>query len=531
MTDSEKKKGSLTRYTGRVSAGIMISRVLGLVRLLLFAWYFNASAVTDAFFIAFRIPNLLRDLFAEGALSMAFIPAFSDKLLNHSKQEAYALANRILTLLTAAVGVIVVAGILFAPGIVSFLKNVEKFELTVRLVRLLMPFLLFISLAALFMGMLNVQKVFFLPAFAPAMFNIICISMGIFLFATRRTGGSAIFLWALATLLGGFAQFAVQVPALHKKGFRYKPDFRIKDAGTQRVLKHFAPAVLGLAAPQISILVNTILVGNMDQVITWHQYAFRLIYFPVGLFSVAISIVNTIYASRSAASRDQEELKDNLARSLRLNFFLTMAAMAGFMVLGRPITRVIWEHFSVTASTGLNVYYALFAYSFCLWAYGSVKIMAHVFYALKSPKIPVLASAAAVTGNLIVALLTYQLPIMQTRGLGLVLAFSTGQIINFSVLALFFSRKFGRLGKERMGSSILQSSLAVLVMAAGLFLLRRLPFLSAWENGSLGYSILSLLLLILAGTLILFLTAGMLRLREAGELLALFKKIGRQSSI
>ena len=516
-------KNSLKRSAGHVGLGIMFSRILGLVRLQLFAFFLGATRYSDVFLMAFRIPNLLRDLFAEGALTTAFIPVFSDVLVNDSKKQAYYFANLVINLILFIVGSIVLLGIFFAPLLVrliapGYLDDPTKFELTIHLVKILMPFLLFVSLAAVVMGILNVQNVFFIPSFASATFNIVSIGAGLYIYFSHPDIKKAVIIWTIGALLGGVAQLITQLPILFKKGYRYQPVFRFfKNKNIKRLLFLIAPAVIGLAATQINILVNTILASTLkDGSLSWLTYAFRLIQLPIGLFGVAIATVNTAYASRAVAEKDMEKLKLNLASSLKLNYFLTIPATFGLFLLGSWIIRVLFQHGNFMAFDTLQTYWAVVLYGIGLFAYASVKVLAPVYYALSQSKIPMFSSIIAVIGNLVVSLSTYKWLGFK----GLALGTSTAALFNFSFLIIVFYKKFGTLKKYRVSLSFIKILVASLIMASSLyFFVQKINFEVSFFNQIL---ILSLFLLISVG--IYLLATFLLKVEETKKFYNLIKK-------
>ncbi|HXG66541.1 MAG TPA: murein biosynthesis integral membrane protein MurJ, partial [Blastocatellia bacterium] len=306
-----KKSRSVARSAGIVSLAVMASRVLGLVREMVFAYFFGASKsfATDAFVIAFRIPNLLRDLFAEGALSSAFVPVFSEYLVKKDEKEAFRLSNMVVTALTLILGVIVILGIIFAPQVVGvfapgFQDDPQKFALTVRLTRIMMPFILLVALAAQAMGILNARDRFGIPALSSSFFNIGSIIGGLLcaafladptfsrpIRAIVENPIEGIIGMAYGVLIGGFLQYAVQWPSLRRAGFRYRPALGFTDPGVRRIFKLMGPAVIGAAAVQVNVLINSNFASAIpgDGPVAWLNYAFRLMQFPIGVFGVAIA--------------------------------------------------------------------------------------------------------------------------------------------------------------------------------------------------------------------------------------------------
>ena len=438
------RRQHLGRAVGLISAATMLSRVLGLVREQLFAALLGASLFADAFNVAFRIPNLLRDLFAEGALAQAFVPTFKASLKQEGKARAYALANRVAGTLLTLIAIIVVLAIAFAPSIVGvlaedFAEIPGKLTLTVTLTRIMMPFLAIVSMAAVAMGMLNAQSHFAAPALAPASFNVMSILVGAALYVTGVAGPWVAVGWSIGTLLGGLAQLGVQMPSLWRAGFRPRPwpDLRLRDAGVRRVGLLMAPAVGGLAAVQINIFINTMFATTENGAVSWLNYAFRFLQLPIGVFGVAIATVSTTRYADAAAEGDRPALAGHLREGLRLVLFLTVPATVGLLLLSEPIIRLIFQHGRFTAFDTWATAQALELFVVGLCAYAAVKVVAPAFYAVNMARIPVIASISAVAGNLAINVALH--PIYGYRILALGTA--AAAVLNFMVLYVMFNRR------------------------------------------------------------------------------------------
>ena len=461
---------SLAGSAGLVSIATFLSRIGGLVREQLFASLMGAGFYSDAFVVAFRIPNLLRDLLAEGALSTAFVPTFIQRLLQGGSKDAYQLGNLVLTTLLVVTGGIALVGGLLASPLVSliapgFAVTAGKLELTVFLTRILFPFLPMIALAAVLMGMLNAQHKFFVPALAPALFNVAAIAVGLVLFGLHVAAPSAVLWWAIAVLLGGLVQFAIQIPPLYRAGWRYRPLFRPRfdDPGLRQILRLMVPAFVGLSATQVNILVNNVLASQLEQGSpSWINYAFRLMQLPIGVFGVAVATVNLASVSRSAAAGDMREFRNTLAASLKLVAFLTLPATAGLVALREPIIALLYEHGRFTAHDTAQTAAVLSAYAIGLYAYASVKVLAPAYYALQKPRIPLYASLLAVSCNIVTSLALYR----TLHAPGLALGTSLGALANFGLLLVVFTRRYGGLGGMGVGSQILRVAIASAVMGA-----------------------------------------------------------------
>src|SRR5450432_4290124 len=359
----------------RVSALTMLSRLLGLAREQIFALTLGAGVYSDAFLAAFRIPNLLRDLFAEGALSTAFVPTYVSTLRNQSRPAAYALANRVMSTLTIYLGVLAAIAMIFPDPVVHLIAtgfSPEKASLCATLVRIMLPFLPTISIAVVAMGALNAEERYTAPALASSMFNLVAIIGGVAVYVLGPSPRAAVMTWAALTLVGGLAQLAIQIPTLHELGFRPRlaPDLLLRDPGTRRIASLMAPATLGVAAVQINVVINSSFASLVsDGAISWLSYAFRLMQLPIGVFGVAVATTALTHLSRDAAQNDWRALAGTLRRGLRMVFFLTVPSMVGLKLLGVPIIRLIYEHGRFTEHATHETARALGGYALGLAAY------------------------------------------------------------------------------------------------------------------------------------------------------------------
>jgi putative peptidoglycan lipid II flippase len=477
-----KRRASVARSAGIVSAAVMVSRVLGLVREMVFAYFFGASKsfANDAYVIAFRIPNMLRDLFAEGALSSAFVPVFSDYLVTKGEKEAFRLSNLTATALVLILGILVALGIIFAPEFVSVIAagyrdNPEKFALTVKLTRIMMPFILLVALAAKAMGILNSRDRFGIPALSSSFFNIGSIIGGIIFAcfladptfshpfrAVVENPTVGIVGMAYGVLIGGFLQFAVQWPSLRKAGFRYRPALSFTDPGVRRVLRLMGPATIGAAAVQINVLVNSNFASTIpgDGPVSWLGYAFRLMQFPIGVFGVAIATATLPSISRSAALEESAEFRRTLAGSLRLAFLLTMPSAVGLAVLARPIVALIYQRGDFGAYDTDHTAAVLAFYAIGLAGYAAIRILAPAFYALDDSRTPMMISLLSILVNFVMnwALIG----ILKERGLAL--STSVVALMNFALLYLIMRRRIGGIDGRRTAATVGKIALASAVM-------------------------------------------------------------------
>jgi putative peptidoglycan lipid II flippase len=452
MSGPAPAKRGLGRAAAVVSAATMLSRVLAVIREQLYAALFGSSMYADAYRVGFRIPNLLRDLFAEGALSAAFVPTFTDRLQKEGRESAFRLANLVIGAVLVVVGGLMLAGLAAAPQVVHLLAQgyedvPGKFELTVTLTRLMFPFLPLVSLAAVVMGQLNSQERFGVPALASASFNLVAILAGVALHIAKLDPRAAVVGWSLATVVGGLVQVLVQVPSLVSTGFRSRPSIDFKDAGLRRIGALMLPATIGLAAVQINVTVNTRFAATVPGAVTWLDVGFRLMQLPIGIFGVAVGTIATTRLAQQAAAGRGDELAATLSHGLRLVAFLTVPCTAGLVALAAPIIRLIYQHGAFTAADTEHTAGALVLYATGLFCYSAVKVAAPAFYALGRPRLPLAASLSAVAANLIFNLGLFRVLSYPGLALGTALAAT----VNFAVLAVAFHRSAAALDLRALG--------------------------------------------------------------------------------
>jgi putative peptidoglycan lipid II flippase len=465
----EEERKSSTRAAGVVGAAVMCSRLLGLVREQVFAGLFGATRNYDIFLIAFRVPNLLRDLFAEGALSTAFVTTFSKKIATEGDQSAWALAHKIATLTAVFMSAVTLLGIVFSRQLIAVIGwgfKPDEQAMTVLLTQIMWPFILLVSLAALVMGMLHSKKVFGMPAMASTFFNIGSILGGVILgwWLDPHFGRRALIGLALGTLIGGFMQFVVQLPSLRKIGYRFRADFAWRDEGVRTVLRLMAPAIIAASAVQVNVLVNSSFASLLEKgAVSWLSIAFRLMQLPLGIFGVAIGTVTLPLVSRSAALGNTEEFRSILARGMRLAFFLTVPSTIGLILLARPIISVIYEHGRFNPEMTAQTAAALQYYAIGLAAYSALKVLTPAFYAIDRRKTPMMVSFLAIGMNVLLNwLFTFQLG-LRHRGLAL----STGLVatLNFLILYALMRHHVRGLETGRMFVSLGKIAAAGLVLA------------------------------------------------------------------
>ncbi len=425
-----------------------MSRITGLVREMVMAALFGAGPENDAFNLGFRIPNLTRDLFAEGALSSAFVPTFTDYLATKGKAEAARLANLVATALILVVGGLCILGVIFAPALVELLASgyhrvPGKFELAVTMTRIMFPFLLLVALAAQAMGVLNACHQFGVPAMASTFFNIGSVSLGL-LFGYvigPYIGISHIQGMGIGVVFGGALQLLAQVPSLRRSGFFFHFAVDWKHPGVVRILHLIGPAILGNAAVQINVMVNTNFASQTDGAVTWLSCAFRFMQLPLGIFGVAIASATLPFISRSAAVGNMEEFRKTLSRSLRMVFLLTIPSSIGLAVLGKSIIGSVYEMGRFKAYDTDQTAIALSCYALGLAGYSALKVLSPSFYALGDARTPMIISLLSIAINWVCAWALTTHTSLGYAGLAL----STSAVALFGFLAQFWILK-NRIG-------------------------------------------------------------------------------------
>jgi len=472
---------SVVRSAGVVSVAVMMSRVTGLVRESVMARLFGAGLIYDAFMLGFRIPNLTRDLFAEGALSSAFVPTFSEYLSQRSKEEAARLANLVATALIIVVGVVCTAGIVLAPVLVHLLapgyaEVPGKFELAVRMTRIMFPFLLLVALAAQAMGVLNACNRFGVPALASTFFNLGSVGFGIVLgillgptlHLTRIEG------MAIGVVLGGALQLMWQVPSLRRMGFHFRATLDWSDPGLRRILKLMVPAILGNAAVQINVMVNTNFastisdpIRGLDGAVSWLSYAFRFMQLPLGLFGVAMASATLPSISRSVARGEMNEFRRTLSNSLGTVFLLTIPSSVGLVVLGKSIIGAIYQHGRFQLYDTQQTAVALSYYAIGLMGYAALKVLSPAFYALDDARTPMLVSLGSILVNYAGASTMVRLAGLGHAGLAL--STSAVALFGFVVLFAILRKRIGGVYGRDLAIQIGKVALASAIMGGVIF--------------------------------------------------------------
>ncbi len=463
----------LARSAGLIGAATMASRVLGVARETVLAALFGAGNQMDAFNVAFRIPNLLRDLFAEGSMSAALVPAITRRLAAGSREDAWRLGNLVINGLGAITLCCVVAGWIFAPALARLFApdfgNVPgKLELTALLARIMLPFLMTVGLSVAMMAMLNSLHRFFIPALSPAMFNVATIFAAFALVPIMpRVGWPPVAAIAVGTLIGGIGQVAIQWPVLRREGWRYRAEFNWRDEGLREVLAMMIPATFGLAAVQVNVFVNTVLATSQGTgAVSWLNFAFRLMYLPIGLFGVSIGTAALPEISRHAAVADIDAMRRTISSALRLMLMLNIPATVGLVVLARPVVSLLLERGQFGPADAAATAAALTCYAPGLLGYSAVKIASPSFYALRDSRTPVIASAIAVATN--IALNLTLVRVLGFRGLALGTALAAA--LNAGVLLWFLAARLDGLDGRRNLRAMALITAASLVMGAAVLI-------------------------------------------------------------
>ena len=521
----------IARSAGLISIATMASRVLGVARETVMAAFFGAGSgpEMDAFNVAFRVPNLLRDLFAEGAMTAAFVPTFTAALTTRGRESAWRLGNLVINALLIVTSVLVVLGIVFARPITRAMASGREFadvpgklELTTLLTQLMLPFLTTVAVAVAMMGMLNSLRRFFVPALSPAMFNVATIACAVLLGPVMPSLGlPPIAAVAIGAVAGGLGQVAVQWVALRREGYRYRAIVDFGDPELRQILRLMGPGTLGLASVQINVFVNTYLATTQPQgAVSWLNYAFRLMYLPIGLFGVSIATAALPEIAQHAAAANLPAVRRTLARSLRLMLMLNVPATIGLIVLAHPIVEVLLQRGRFTPGDTAATATALMFYAPALVGSSIVKIASPTFYSLRDARTPVMVSVATVAVNLATNLMLVDA--MGYRGLALGTTIAT--LFNAGMLVWLLQRRFPDVEDASITTALLKLLISSVAMGAAAWLANRelahlLPSGAAiWKHLDL-YLAVRLGISIAAGLVILLAAARLLRLAELDEAL------------
>ena len=498
---------NLLKSLAAVSSMTMFSRVLGFARDAIVARIFGAGMATDAFFVAFKLPNLLRRIFAEGAFSQAFVPILAEYKSKQGEDATRVFVAYVSGLLTLALAVVTVAGMLAAPWVIlvtapGFADTADKFALTTQLLRITFPYILLISLASLVGAILNTWNRFSIPAFAPTFLNISMI--GFALFAAPYFHPPVLAL-AWAVTVGGVLQLIYQLPHLKKIGMLVLPRVNFRDAGAMRVVKQMGPAILGVSVSQISLIINTIFASFLASgSVSWMYYADRLMEFPSGVLGVALGTILLPSLSKSFASGNHDEYCRLMDWGLRLCFLLALPSAVALGILAKPLTVALFQYGKFTAFDAAMTQRALVAYSVGLMGLIIVKVLAPGFYSRQDIKTPV--KIAIVT--LIMTQVMNLAFIGPLKHAGLSLSIGLAACLNAALL--YWQLRKQKIFTPQPGwtAFLVRLVISVLVMSAALIgLMHVMP---EWSQGTMPYRLLRLLGVVVAGIVAYFASLAIL---------------------
>lgn len=541
---SDTESRALMKSASAMGAATFLSRILGLIREQTFAFFFGAGFAMDAFNVAFRIPNLLRDLFAEGAMSASLVPTFTQARKEEGDLRAWRVCGLVFRILFLIVTALTLLGIFFTPELVSlyaeaFKAHPEKYELTVKMTRILFPFFPMVALAAAFMGVLNACGVFFIPAFSSALFNLFSIGVGVLCSLILFEKGSD---WkmhpiegmTLGVLAGGLIQALSQLPSLYRVGYRWvakttSTSFPVwhQDPYLRKMLWMMIPGTVGLAATQVNILVNTILASSQGTgAVSWLNYSFRLMQFPIGIFGVSLAAATLPRISRQWVDQDFNKIEATLHQSLRQVFAINLPASAGLAFLGIPIIELIFQYGKFRPEDTQATALALAMYAIGLTAYSAVKVLVPACYGLGKTRVAVQSSVISVLLTIVLNLIT----VKHFGYWGLALGTSVAAFFNFGYLLAALQKALrvagGSLSLKPLFISFIQNLFIALLMGFLCYfsyhgLLHWIPNPSG-ENllsktAILGIRCVRTFLLIIEGLLIVLLLGKLFKVEEINQ--------------
>lgn len=488
-----------------------ISRIAGYVRDMVIAYFFGATAYTDAFWIAFRIPNLLRRLFAEGSLTISFIPVFTETLEKKNKEEAKKVSDIIFSILLILLTTVSLLGVLFSPYIVKLFAygfDQDTFELAVTLNRIMFPYIFFISLTALCMGILNSLRHFFAPAFSPVVFNI-CIITSILL--VHRSFDLPIYSAAAGVILGGILQFFIQLPFVKAKGFMFSFTRNFRHPAVKRIGLLLLPQLFGLAVYNLNIIVSSQYASFMQSgTISYLYFAERLIEFPLGIIAVSIATVLLPNLASYISKGEYGKFRDTYSYTLKLMLFILIPALAGLIALRIPICNLLYQRGEFTYEATVFTSQALLGYSFGLWAVGGLRVTAPAFYAMQDTKTPVIVAFVAFLANAVLGyILGFTLKLNHT---GLAVASSISSIINFITLVYLLEKRTGDIKMKPILVFCLKIVLLSTIMAAAAW---KVSTFADWTESAFSIEKIGILLLSIGTAgVVYFVLVKILRIEE-----------------
>ncbi len=477
---SQKEQKGIARAAGIYTLGTFLSRILGFGREVAIAYFLGTGMAADAFFVAFRLPNLWRRLFAEGSMVIVFVPVFTEYLTTKSKKEAIYLARIVWTILALMLLFLSILGVFFAPWLVKliapgFERIPAKFHLTVNLTRIMFPYVFLICLAALAIAILNSLRYFAAPAFSYSLLNL---SMILSLFLAHKFGWVSVYALAIGVMVGGCLQLGLQLPFLFKEGFSLKPSFSFHHPALKKIFKLMLPAVFGAAVYQLSIFINTILASFLPQgSVSYLYYADRLVQFPLALFAFSFGTASLPSLSAQAVRRDYEEFKETLLFGLRSVIFFVFPASLGLIVLRWPIVKLFFQRGAFTAFSTKATAQALFYYALGLVFFSALRFLNNAFYALQDTKTPVKVSAFCLVFNVILGILLMR----PLKHAGLALTTSLVAAIDVCLLAFLLERCIGEIFTRKFYLSLFKIGLASLGMGGCLWAYQHWQRSELWQ--------------------------------------------------
>lgn len=517
---SKSEEKNVNKAAGVVSFFTFLSRILGLVRDMVIAAFFGTGMVADAFVVALRIPNLLRRLFAEGSLTIAFIPVFTEYLTKRTREDAFEMARVVLTLLSLILAIVTLLGVIFAPWIVrlqafGFGASGQQYELTVLLTRITFPYIFLVSLVAFFMGVLNSLRRFAAPAAAPIFLNVGIIGAA---YLISPYFSEPVIGVAIGVIIGGIIQVGIQIPWVLREGMKLFPTWQTGHPAVKQIALLMLPTVFGSAVYQLNNFIGTLFASFLTKgSVSSLYFADRLVQLPLGVFAISIATALLPSLSTHASKKDFGGFEKTLNHSLGLVFFIALPATAGLIILGEPIIQVLLERGDFNANSTQMTNQALFFYLLGLWAYSGIRILLPAFYALQDTKTPVKIAFVTFLVNMIVALVLMG-PLKHG---GIALALSVSSSVQFLLLFLFIKRKVHLPNLNRVLFSVIKSAFASVVMGFGVWYLHTRWLIIDAAEGLLSM-IINLFIVIGAGVVIYFGTARALGCNELASVQEMF---------
>jgi putative peptidoglycan lipid II flippase len=464
-------KDRLAKSAGLIGLATLASRVLGLVRDQTQAYFFGTNWQADAFVVATRIPGLLRELFAEGAMSAAFVPTMTRVLTRDGREAAWRLGSQVINGLLVVAGSVVILGMIFADPITRFVAeeyadSPGKLELTIQLTRVNMPFLVLIAIAAALMGMLNALRKFFIPATSSTMFNVVfIIATATLVPAFSAMGLQPVMALSVGMLGGGLAQILLQWPALKREGYHHRWVLNPRDPALREVLLLLGPGTIGVAAAQINLLVNTWLATSVDGAAASLRFAFQLMYLPIGIFGVSVATATIPDLARHAAEGAYDAMRTTVSWAIRLMLVVSIPAVVGLVVLAHPIIELVFQRRAFDAHSTFMTAGALACYAPGIVGYSIVKIASPSFYSLREARIPVIISVITIAANLVLNL--WLNSFMSFRGLALGTAIAAN--INAVLLLIALSKRIDGIELPRILRTFMKALVASAAMGAAAY--------------------------------------------------------------